>query len=336
MPYVPVRKQGLRLLALVVALLTSASIAPPAAGQAPAAGTADHEAQRKALYIQASDAARAGRWAAAKERLLAALAIRSSPKLLFSLAQAEEKLGQVASAQADYAHSIEGAANAGEGDVVQACEEAQRALSARVPHVRIVLSGASGASAALDDKPVAVGTAVAVDPGSHRLVVSAPGMGTVTTSVSVVEGQQIDVPVQMEPASASPSLAPAPSAALAATPQGPTRAGDDARASGASPWRTVGLVMAGVGVVGAGVGIAVALDAKSKYNRATGEPEPAQWNDSGSAVSEGNVASVVLGVGAAIAVAGVVVWLTAPSGTESTRSLAVGTNGRQVILQGSF
>src|SRR4051794_8313424 len=68
------------------------------------------EAQRTDLYREATKAASAGRWAEAKERLRAAIAIRSSPKVLFSLAQSEEQLGQLASAQADYARALEDAA----------------------------------------------------------------------------------------------------------------------------------------------------------------------------------------------------------------------------------
>jgi hypothetical protein len=50
-----------------------------------------------------------------------------------------------------------------------------------------------------------------------------------------------------------------------------------------------------------------------------------------SAANQGNVASVVLGVGGALVVTGVVLWFTAPSAKVS-----VGTNGRQVLAFGRF
>jgi hypothetical protein len=93
------------------------------------------------------------------------------------------------------------------------------------------------------------------------------------------------------------------------------------------------------------VGFGVALDAKSKDDQAKNESGPAQqWTDSGSAISEGNAATVVLGVGAAVAITGAVLWLTAPRSTDgasqsssaSRRSLGVGTNGRALILRGTF
>src|SRR5262245_52494001 len=52
------------------------------------------DAERKALYREGVDAAASGRWAEAKDLFNKVLAIRASPKVFFSLAQAEEQLGQ--------------------------------------------------------------------------------------------------------------------------------------------------------------------------------------------------------------------------------------------------
>ena len=333
------------------ALSQSAQAAPP--------GDAQHAEQLRTLYREGVEAATAGRWSEARDRFLQVLAMRSSPRVLFSLAQAEEQLGAVASAQADYGRALMGArAAAGQGEVVTASEQAIAAIGPRVPHVRVVVSGveparagagvepaeagagAVAATATLDGQPIAVGAPVAVDPGAHRIVVSAPGMRDGATSVAIVERAQLDVPVRLEPVAPSPAAGSAPSAgpetaAAAAAAPGGTGAGAGG-GGGAGPWRTVGLVVAGAGVVAVGVGFAVALDAKSGWNRASGEPGTARQTDSGSAVSEGNVASVVLGVGAAVAAAGVVLWLTAPVRPDGAPGLAVGIGGRQVTLQGRF
>jgi len=93
----------------------------------------------------------------------------------------------------------------------------------------------------------------------------------------------------------------------------------------------VGWVMGGVGVVGMGVGGILGLAAKSKYSAAEGESGPSRRTDSDSAVSTGNAATVVVCVGAVVAAAGVVVWLTAPRAQA-----AVGTNGHAVFVRASF
>jgi hypothetical protein len=337
--------------AFALALTAIGATATPAAARAPALGAAsteEREAQRTELYREAMKAAGAGRWAEAKERLHAVLAIRSSPKVLFSLAQAEEQLGQLASAQADYARSLEGAALEGKGDVVQAAEQAQRALAPRVPHVRVVVPGAGAsraagsagsASATLDEQPVAVGTAAAVDPGEHRLVVSAPGMRVATLSVKVSETQQLDVPVSLEPersppAPITPSLAPAP------LPPPAPAASVEAKPSAGSSWRTASLVTAGAGVLALGVGAVFGVESKWKHDDAEkacpGATCPAAngaslWHD---AVSAGNASTIAFIIGGAGVVAGAVLWLAAPR--EADVGVQVGFGPGSVQLRGAW
>jgi hypothetical protein len=353
-----------RAFVLAVAL-ASASMTAPARAQttgAVGAGAEDREAQRTALYREASTAAGAGHWAEARERLRAALAIRSSPKVLFSLAQTEEQLGQVASAQADYVRSIEGATAAGEGEVVQAAEQARRALSPRVPHVRVVVSvagaartrvSASSPSARLDGQPIGLSAAVAVDPGEHQLVVSAPGMRTATANVKVAEGQQLDVPVSLDPDSPVPPPSPSAQSAPAAAHEPlappsrvvhaespPSGARGETPTSAASPWRAVGLITAGAGVVALGVGTAFGLDSMSKHNSAekvcpgatcADANGASQWHD---AVTAGNAATAAFVVGGVALVGGAILWLVAP--TSSGAGTRVGFGPGRVELQGAW
>jgi hypothetical protein len=93
----------------------------------------------------------------------------------------------------------------------------------------------------------------------------------------------------------------------------------------------LGVSVAGAGLVGLGVGGVLGLLAKSQYGRAEGETGTPRHDDSVSAVGAGNVASVVFGVGAGVAAAGVVLWLTAPSA-----STTVGTSGNELFVHGTF
>lgn len=339
--------------AFVIVLAAIGSFAPSARARAPAPGSVgidDREAQRAGLYREATKAAGAGRWAEAKERLRAVLAIRSSPKVLFSLAQTEEQLGQLASAQADYARALERAAIEGKGDVVQAAGQAQRALSARVPHVRAVVSsgvdpvrpggGASGASATLDDQPVALGTAVAIDPGDHRLVVSAPGMRAAILSVKVNEGQQLDLSVVLEPdrpaqVASTPPSAPAGSPAPPAPPLASAPAADRPQSSGA-PLRTAGLVTIGIGIMAVGVGAGFGAESMWKHvdaqkacpgatcASASGE---SLWHD---AVTSGDISTVAFVAGGAALVGGAILWLAAPRPNAAGTQIGVGPGSVQL------
>ena len=337
----------------MAALLVLWGAPRPADAQAPSGDVQGPEARRTALYRSGVEEATAGHWAEAKSRFAEALAIRASAKVFFSLAQAEEHLGQVATAEGHYARALEASRVAGENDVALASEQARATIAPSVPHVQVVVivSGDDPrqvrrdlrATATIDGHPVAVGAPVAVDPGAHSLAVSAPGMRDATANLAIGEGQQLDVPVRMDP-----STAPGPSAPEwrqpPGVPQGPAAVSEaPARTSG--PWRTIGLVTLGAGVVTMAVGGAVALDAKSKDNRAEGEPGTARQTDSAGAVREGNAASVVLGAGAAVAAVGIVLWLAAPRtsapGTSSAPperrpSLAVKTTGRDLVLLGTF
>src|SRR5580693_7182218 len=154
----------------------------------PDPGGSAQEAQRTKLYKQAVEAANAGRWSDAAETLRAVLAIRSSPKVRFTLGQAEEHLSHLVAASDTYAHAIADAEAAAEPDVAATARGALSALTPRVPSVRVMVTGtgAGAATAAVDDRSALVGQLVRVDPGSHLVAVSAPGAKPSTTTIEVV------------------------------------------------------------------------------------------------------------------------------------------------------
>ncbi len=322
---------------LLLALGRPASAQPPPRG----GGAAATEDRRTALYHEGVDAAVAGRWAEAKERFVAVLAIRSSPKVLFSLAQVEEKLGQVASASADYGRALDAARGAGEADVAAAAEQARAGIAPKLPHVRVVVAGTASATATLDGQPIAIDAVVAVDPGTHAIVVSAAGMPSSTTSVTIAEGQQREVPVHLQAEGVEPVATPA---AAPTTPGSSEPVSErPAAASGSSSWPTVGLALAGAGVVGLGIGAVFGIEAKSKYDQSntsgcTGDNCSQQGaqirRDALSAASASNVA---FAIGGALAAGGIVLWLVArPSGDAGVgvAPVAMGAGGGVVLTGG--
>jgi PEGA domain len=310
----------------IIAIVCLASSAR-AQSSAPSASGPD-EQRRTALYTEGFDAATAGRWAEAKDRFAEALAIRASAKVYFSLAQAEEQLGQLASASRDYKHALEDARAAGENDVASAAGGALAALEPRVPRVRVVVTGASGAVATLDGQTVAVNTPIAVDPGAYHIVVSAPGKREAQATVAVGERQQLDVPLRLEEEASANS-----------TSSGATEAAGPSTQRTSFPWRTVGLVTAGAGLVALGVGTYFGLDAKSKNDQSNSSGCNASNNDCTpsaaairrDAITAGNTSTVLFVVGGVLAAGGVALWLLAPAPQADG---AVGVSAAPLIVPG--
>jgi len=212
-------------------------------------------------------------------------------------------------------------------------------LSARIRGGRDVVD----VSVTMDDAPL-VGTldgqAVPVNPGLHTFRFERASGPAATVQKLVKEGEKAQGVVVVFSTAETLGAAPGPSSEA---PSGPSRT--PAMEKPGNAVRILGLLIGGAGVLGMGAGTGLAIDAKSKDNTAANEPGALRQTDSASAVGEGNVATVLLGVGAAMAVAGVVLWVVAPS-TKSDRpaapvsvrtpGLAIGTHGRGFLLWGSF
>lgn len=224
------------------------------------------------------------------------------------------------------------------GQMVKDCTSWLAEADASIPTVVFTATDASGAG--VQDAQVAVdgtvvaqsldGRAVEVEPGSHSFTFTTKAGVTATQSAVITEGtknQAVRVTLGGS-AGATPTATPGP----ATTEASATNPADTTTSSGGwsgRKWLGVGLF--GAGAVAAGVGGVLGLMAKSQFNTASGESGQARVNDSASAVSSGNVATIVVVAGGVVAAAGVVVWLTAPSA-----STQVGTNGRDLVVQGTF
>jgi len=201
-------------------------------------------------------------------------------------------------------------------------------LDKAVPTVVLAAKDGAGKDAldvtvSADGRPIAStldGEAVAVDPGMRTFRFVRADGSTATEQVLVKEGDKLKTVAVVLSPGPPPVSAPAPAPTPVPSPGAPM-----------STQRLVAYVVGGAGIVMAGVGIGVGVAAKSEDSAAKNETGLQQYNDSKSAVNEGTAASVVLGVGAAVAAAGVVLWLTAPKAV-----VGVGTTGREVYLRGSF
>jgi hypothetical protein len=177
-----------------------------------------------------------------------------------------------------------------------------------------------------DDVTATVGIESPVDPGEYVIVATAPGHVSFEAKVSATgEGMTVTVAV--------PSLEKAPEEALPddAPPRGPAEHGNallpeepgpppPRRGSGR---KTLGLIVGGAGLAVAAGGLGVGVLARGKWDDAKaicgddlGCDSPDDLERGNALVSDartfGNVSTVLVGVGAAALVTGIILYVTAP------------------------
>ena len=127
------------------------------------------EKQRAALYQDGIALANEGHWEEAVKKFRQVIAIRSAPPALFTLGQAEEHTGELATATHTYERALGDARRSGNGEVAEAAKKALLQLEPRVPRVLVNLAlPAAGATATLDGVAVGVGAPGHHEPGQSR------------------------------------------------------------------------------------------------------------------------------------------------------------------------
>ena len=276
---------------------------------APRARAAEDQAAARALFDDARKLMADGKHAEACPKLEAAQKLFNSTGILLNMADCYEKTGRIASAWTRFGEAAAVAARANRSEDAEEARKRQAALAPRLSRLQLdVRAPKKGMTITRDGVALAEAawsTAIPVDPGEHELRAEAPGYEAWTGKVVVDEpGATKTFEI--------PELQAAPEGAEAG---GEGTAGGGVTVDGASSSQgTIGLIVGAAGVVGMGVGGFLGLGAKSTYDdasKATGEDRKTRSED---AVSQANLATIVFGVGGALAATGVVLWLTAPSG----------------------
>jgi hypothetical protein len=168
------------------------------------------------------------------------------------------------------------------------------------------------------------GRSVEVDPGMHTFEFETPDGHKTEKTVMVPEGDKwVRVAVTLSaPAAVVAPPPPAPERGLpqSSAPVAKAVAPHERRtvSSHATPWKTVGLVVAGAGVAGLGVGSFFGFEALSKRNAAGCDsqeacPSPDAKSKLDASRRAGNLATAFLAAGGALTVSGTVLWILAPS-----------------------
>lgn len=245
----------------------------------------------------------------------ASMKAEASGGTLLNLARCHEKRGLTATAWAEYKRAIPMFRDSGEPRREQAARDLAEALEPKLSKLTIEVEQAiAGLAVTRNGEPVAeasFGTAVAIDPGAYRIEASAPGHQSWATSVTIgLDGDQRTVTIPVLQAGSGEVVGvvedPQPSPDTA-EPQG----------EGTSPLLIAGVVVGSVGVVVAGIGGVmgglVLSDAGDAENDQTLCPNkvctPAGRDAIDAAEGKALVANIMIPVGAAAAVGGLVMIL---------------------------
>jgi hypothetical protein len=294
-------------LATVVLAASTAS-----AADAPAAPSSTKE-QVLTLYNQGKELLDSGKTAEACQAFEAAKRLDfTAINLILRLGDCYERLGRTASAYSQYQQAASLAAAAKDARRSTA-EERVAAVEPRLARLVVALApGSVGVTVRRNGEIVAgerLGKPEPVDPGRYTVEATATGKKAWTTLREIGAATTITVEV--------PALELAASDARSVAQASPEAT--------SSPRRAIGIALGGVGLVGLGVGAAFGVKALSNNaaSKANGHCDVDSFcDDTGfqlrrDAQDAGIVSTVTLALGATAAVAGAILWITAPSSAKA-------------------
>jgi hypothetical protein len=309
------------------------------------AQTDQERAGARAVALEGVQAFQEERWADAVDLLTRAESLVHAPTHLLYLARAHQRLGHWVSAREAYLKLIRetiapGAPRAFH-DAQAAAKRELPSLEPKIPTLKVQISGADGkpVTVTIDGKPLPpalVGAANPIDPGTHRIEASAPGLVGGPVAVELKEGARETVAVPLRASTGEAPSLPAPAPAVDEPRSGPPTGGamtsleaDEAPTTSSVNGLRIGSYVAmGVGVVGLAAGTYFGLQSKSKRDEANEicpnpkrcpvterEEVDALDDDSGTAQQRAVIGFIAGGVGVA---AGVTLFVLSGRRQEET------------------
>lgn len=288
------------------------------------AASAGEPSRADALFKQGRTLLDAKRYEEACPKLAESQKLEPGAGTLLALALCHEGQGKTATAHAELLKAAElGEAN-GRKDLAGAAQKRARAMEPSLPKltVRSEARDASEYEIRLDgEAQLALAKATPVDPGAHKVDVSAKGRVSRTYTVRLVAAGKAEIKIdalEREPVAAVvpvpaavPASAPATPASTVASPLATeppeTPIGNEGNRGGAQ--RAIGVVVASAGIVGLGAGTYFAIRGASE----SAEGRNSQNNDANDRSKSSftlGVVSVAAGTGALAL--GAILYFTAP------------------------
>jgi len=302
------------------------ALAAPALAQ-----TSSNQAAAEALFDEGRRLASAGRHTEACPKLEASLKLDPALGTLLNLADCNEKIGKTATAWAQYRDATSLARQSGSAERESFAADRAKALESRLSKLTIRVTESDGTSAlevkrdgvAVDT--AVLGTAIPVDPGTHEVTASAPGMKPWSTKVEVgADAATVEVEIPKLEADGSPEAA--------------STTGEAQPSKSSSAQRPIAIAVGVLGIAGLGLGTYFGLSASSTWKDAKDsckdfphECTDAEKQDSATTKATISTISFIAG-GAALAV-GTVLWFTAGSGSTQA---AIGVGPGMISARGRF
>ncbi|WP_437902987.1 hypothetical protein WME95_31075 [Sorangium sp. So ce327] len=347
----------LRRSAPLLAALGVLSLSAPAAAQDVAAA--------EALFERGLADMQAGRYETGCKALAESERIDPQPGTLFTLASCEARWGRIATAVArfkDYLARFDRmtpAEQARQGQRPKLAMEERDRLSPQIPRLALSLPpGAPAGTVVRRDGSVlgeaALGVALPVDPGDHRVSIQAPGAPVREQHVTIAAGETKELTLALKDAPAAQAPAPPPRSPAPAIVPAPAPASPEVPAGR----RTALYLTGGLGAAGlvlGGITGALVLGEKGTIDEHCGSgieaTDPKACDTTGrDAGNSANTLATVSTIGFAVGLAGVgaalVLYLTepktaAPAVTASPRWISAGVleagpNGAVFGARGRF
>jgi hypothetical protein len=227
---------------------------------APSAPSAQERAMAEALFQQAKKLGAAGDLEKACKKFEESFEHDPTLGTKLHSAACYEELGRTASAWAAFSEAAAMALTAGDSERETLAKERVAKLEKQLPRLILeVPDSVEGMQVEVDGQNLSsFGTALPIDPGSHRIKVFAPGYESWETTITVAKGAGTDTLSVPALVSTKDSGGARDGASKGASADGSVEFG------GSSTQRTVGFVVGGVGLVALAAGGYFGLQAQSK------------------------------------------------------------------------
>lgn len=293
-------------------------------------------AAAEALFREGMVLLDSGRYGEACQKLGDSQKLDPASGTLLALALCHEKQGHTASAWASYVDAASLARRDGRRDREESAQRRAAELEKQLSRLTIDLSVGARAIAGIevrrDGQPVpasALGSPLPIDPGEHVVEATAPRRrpARLTVRIGPSEATAVTIPVLEEETVQPPPL----------THREPAQSDEP---SGVHPRRTFGVILGGVGLASIAVGGLFGMQAFSKADESRERCPSSRCADRSAfelnddARTAATVSNVFIGVGAAAAVAGAVLFFTAPA--SRTARLRVDVGAGAVFLGGEL
>jgi hypothetical protein len=321
---------------LLVSTLTSAFVAPAAFAQDQP--QAENVAAARSLGLQGIKLADAGDCKGAIEKLSRAESLYHAPSILGRLCECQGAVGQVVAGTENLNRVVREELSATAPKAFRDAQtRARGVLNSALPKIAHLTVKVEPADAkpqvtvgGAPIPPALIGVERPTDPGTHEVVVSAPGYLEQRSNVTLTEGGTQELAIKLEKNAAAAGAPPPPAtAAPAVVTTGPVTPVDDTSPKKNHTLAYVALGVGGAGLVVGGITGFLALGKKSDLENCENNRCPSSQADTlDSAKSMATVSTVGFTVGFVGVGVGVVLLLTGSNSARASAPLPKLATGR--------